>query len=274
MTKTAFLLTLVVTALVSMPAHAQRVFVSGHGLDTNPCTEPQPCRTFQMAYNNVAANGEIVVLDPAGYGPLTITHGISIQAHGWGGIGLNICSTCAAITIAVTTSDPVTLNGLVLDGGGIGRYGINITSSAAVQILNCVVRNFNVGINDITSSANTNFLVQDTVVSDNEQNGISIAPSGTNANATLSRITANNNETGVVVSGGNTMIANSVISNNRNGLNVPGGVAILAKNVISTNNQIGLNVSGGTGNTYGDNYVFGNGRNAFGALSSPNVPTL
>ena len=51
MTKTALLLALIVTALASMPAHAQplRVFVSGLGLDTNPCTVTQPCRTFQQA---------------------------------------------------------------------------------------------------------------------------------------------------------------------------------------------------------------------------------
>jgi hypothetical protein len=53
MTKTAFLIAFIVTALASMPAHAQRVFVSGLGLDTNPCTVAQPCRTFQQAYNTV-----------------------------------------------------------------------------------------------------------------------------------------------------------------------------------------------------------------------------
>ena len=91
MTKTAFLLALIVTALVNMPAHAQlRVFVSGLGSDTNPCTESQPCRTFQKAHDTAAANGEMQVLDPAGYGPLTITKGISIQAHGFGGIAVNI----------------------------------------------------------------------------------------------------------------------------------------------------------------------------------------
>jgi hypothetical protein len=69
MTKTTVLLAFIVSALASMPAHAQRrVFVSGLGLDTNPCTVTQPCRTFQQAYNTVAANGEIDVLDPAGYG--------------------------------------------------------------------------------------------------------------------------------------------------------------------------------------------------------------
>jgi hypothetical protein len=117
MTKTPFLLTFIIAALFSAASQAQqRVFVSGHGLDTNPCTVTQPCRTFQQAYNVAAANGEIDVVDPAGYGPLTITHGISIQAHGFGGI-TQTCNTCAAITVSVTASDPVSLNGLLIDGG-------------------------------------------------------------------------------------------------------------------------------------------------------------
>jgi hypothetical protein len=88
-----------------MPAHAQplRVYVSGFGLDTNPCTVTQPCRTFQQAHNTAAANGEIDVIDPSGYGPITITHGISIQAHGFGGITQSAsCTLCAAITISVS----------------------------------------------------------------------------------------------------------------------------------------------------------------------------
>jgi hypothetical protein len=130
MTRTALLLSLIIiTALASIPAQAQplRVFVSGLGLDTNPCTVTQPCRTFQQAYNVAAANGEIDVLDPAGYGPLTITHGISIQAHGFGGI-TQTSNSGAAIIVNVTTSDPVTLDGLVLDGGGTGFDGIFINS--------------------------------------------------------------------------------------------------------------------------------------------------
>jgi hypothetical protein len=122
------LLALIVTALAVMPAHAQRVFVSGQGYDSNPCTVTQPCRTFQQAFNIAPANAEISVLDPAGYGPLTITHGISIQGHGWGSITQAAsCTTCVAITGSVTTSDPVTLDGLLLDGGGTGFFGINIT---------------------------------------------------------------------------------------------------------------------------------------------------
>src|SRR5271165_3398760 len=100
MTKTAFLLTLIVTALASIPAHAQplRVFVSTYGSDTNSCSQSQPCLTFQQAYNTAAANAVINVLDPGNYGPLTIAHGISIQAHGFGAI-VQTCAGCAAITV-------------------------------------------------------------------------------------------------------------------------------------------------------------------------------
>lgn len=55
------------------PAQAQRMFVAGTGNDSNPCTFVSPCRTFQHAHDVAATNGEIDVLDPAGYGPVTIT---------------------------------------------------------------------------------------------------------------------------------------------------------------------------------------------------------
>jgi hypothetical protein len=58
MTKTAVLLALAVTALASMPAQAQptRAFVSGLGLDTNPCTVTQPCRKMQRPRNGPATS--------------------------------------------------------------------------------------------------------------------------------------------------------------------------------------------------------------------------
>src|SRR6516165_7290011 len=79
------------------PAQAQRVFVSATGLDTNPCTFASPCRSFQHAHDVAAANGEIDVLDPAGYGPVTITKAISIQGHGFSGI--TVASGGTGITI-------------------------------------------------------------------------------------------------------------------------------------------------------------------------------
>jgi hypothetical protein len=263
MTKAAVLLTLIVPALASLPAHAQRVFVSGLGLDTNPCTVTQPCRTFQQAYNTVPANGEIDVLDPAGYGPLTISHGISIQAHGFGGITYSAtCLTCAAITISVTTSDPVTLNGLLLDGANTGRIGIYITSGPSVQILNSVVRHFAQGIFS-TGTEMSNLLIEDTITSDNQFVGIYVT--GATTQATLNRITANNNKVGVDLDGLMLTIANSAITHNITyGLENDHGDIWLEKTVISGNGT-GVLVSGGTAvNSYGDNDIKDNTIPVFG----------
>jgi hypothetical protein len=236
------------------------VFVSGRGSDSNPCTVTQPCRSLQQAYNNVAANGEIEVLEPAGYGPFTITHGISIQGHGWASITQSAsCPTCAAITINVTTSDPVMLNGLILDGASTGFYGINITSGSAVQILNSVVRHFQWGIYNQILTSGSKLLIEDTIASDNENSGIYLIPVGAAGKTTLSRITSSNNFDGVLSSAGTTTIANSVLSNNNvNGL-VCDGICWLARTVIS-NNANGIFIGGATVNSYGDNYIRGNVR--------------
>jgi hypothetical protein len=113
------------TLKASMPAHAQlRVFVSGGGLDTNPCTVTQPCRTFQHAHNIAAANGEIDVLDPAGYGPLAPRGSASRRTALEG--SLKPLPPVTPSLSNVTTGDPVTLNGLLIDGGGTGDVGIYI----------------------------------------------------------------------------------------------------------------------------------------------------
>jgi hypothetical protein len=255
MTKTAVLLTLITTAVASMPAQAQPgqqvlAFVSGHGADVHSCTLTQPCRTFHRAFNTIPPNGVIWVLDPADYQPLTITHGVSIQA---GGMGAITVTSGDAITVSVTTSDPVTLNGLILDGVGTGQNGINITSGPSVQILNSVVHNFALGISDRTASSGSKLLIEDTVTSDN-LTGVAIAPTGAGGvKATLNRITANNNTNGVGTTGNDTTIANSVLSNNDTGLLAQGGVTWLAKTVIS-GNTTGVQVIG-TVNSYGDNYI-------------------
>jgi hypothetical protein len=268
MTKTAVLLALAITALASISAQAQpalRVFVSGHGLDTNPCTVTQPCRTFQQAYNTVRVNGEIDVLDPAGYGPLNMTGGgLSIQAHGFGGITQTAnCSTCAAITITVTTGDPITLNGLLIDGASLGTYGILINEGPSVQILNTVVRHFQYGIADVRSTGN--LLIEDTIASDNALAGITGSPNAF-VQSTLNRITANNNQYGVYTFGNGWTIANSVLSNNSNSGLLCSCSVWLAKTVIS-GNTIGVNVGGGTVFSYGDNYINSNGTPVQGSLT-------
>jgi hypothetical protein len=99
-------------------------------------------------------------------------------------------------------------------------------------------------------------LIEDTIASDNQGTGIVVNPSAF-AQATLSRITANNNFYGVVVGHGNATVANSVISNNSTTGLVNGGATWLAKTVIS-GSPTGVNVVSGTANSYGDNYLNNN----------------
>src|SRR2546430_13238022 len=82
-----FLLSVAVTLFVSftlccLTQAAPRTFVSGLGSDANPCTRTAPCRTFQMAHDTVDPNGEVLALDSAGYGTLTITKNVTISAEG------------------------------------------------------------------------------------------------------------------------------------------------------------------------------------------------
>src|SRR5437016_3814619 len=110
---------IVYMAILPTPAQAQsRVFVAAQGSDSNLCTFAAPCRTFQRAHDVVAANGEIDVLDPAGYGALTITKAISIQGHGFAGIA---APSGNAITVNAAGAAVVNLRGLLIDGVGSGQ---------------------------------------------------------------------------------------------------------------------------------------------------------
>jgi len=256
-----------ITTLNALPAHAQRVFVSGTGLDTNPCTFAQPCRTFQQAFVTVPANGEIDVLDPTDYGPVTITHGISIQAHGFGGITQSK-STGSAITVSAGATDTITLNGLLIDGAGTGLNGIIINKAGSVQILNCVIRHFgNSSIVFQSTSNPTNLLVSDTVASDDVTSGIFLGAQSSST-ATLNRITASNNGEGVTTNGGHVVIANSVLSNNATaGLDALSHAAYLAKSVVA-GNGIGVLINhGATVHSYDDNYINTNGTDVSGTLT-------
>jgi hypothetical protein len=118
---------------------ASRVFVAAQGSDSNPCTFAQPCRSFQVAHNTVAAGGEVDVLDPADYGALTITKSISIQGHGFAGIAV---ASGDGITINAGASDKISLRGLLIDGVGTGTNGITFNSGGSLDLQNSLIRNF------------------------------------------------------------------------------------------------------------------------------------
>ena len=144
------LTTLVVAAassLVSLPASAlvARAYVSGGGSDANTavnCSLTQPCRTFQTAMTVLNDGGEVIALDSAGYGTVTITKSVSLIAPT--GIFAGLTPTSGnGVTIA-TAGVTVNLRGLTINNQG-GTYGINMSDGAKLNVENVVISGFSTG---------------------------------------------------------------------------------------------------------------------------------
>src|ERR1700752_5393855 len=103
-------------------AQATRTWVSGVGDDVNPCSRTAPCKTFAGAISKTATGGEIDVLDPGGFGAVTITKWISIEADGVIA-GILVAGT-SGIVINAPSNAVVVLRGLTFEGIGSGIDGI------------------------------------------------------------------------------------------------------------------------------------------------------
>src|SRR5258705_8615274 len=142
-------LTLLMICLWSSAAQAQatRTWVSGVGDEANPCSRPAPCKTFAGAISKTAAGGEIDALDPGGFGAVTITKSVTIDACCMAGI-------LAAGTNGVTVNDSlsgtpntavVTLRHLSINGAFTGQNGVRFLSGKSLNIDTCQIFGFNSG---------------------------------------------------------------------------------------------------------------------------------
>src|ERR1051325_3022311 len=128
-------LTLGITSLAN--AQATRTWVSGVGDDANPCSRTAPCKTLAGAISKTAASGEISVLDPGGFGAVTIVKSITIEGDGTLAGVLNNVSSGIVINAAAT--DKIQLKNLIVNGVGGGTSGIRIISAGNVAIENCTI---------------------------------------------------------------------------------------------------------------------------------------
>ena len=120
----ALVFTLILTTLAAADAvaTAQRTFVASNGNDANPCSLAQPCRGFARAITQTSPSGEVIVLDSAGYGPVTIAKSVSIIAPAGLHAGVTVLSG-DGITVNIPNG-VVVLRGLTISGQG-GANGIN-----------------------------------------------------------------------------------------------------------------------------------------------------
>lgn len=212
------LLASVLLVTAATPALAvQRTFVASFGLDANPCNLPSPCRTFGTAMAATDPNGEIIVLDSAGYGPVTITKSVSIIAPQgvYGGI---TAFSGDAITVAAGASDIVTLRGLKLNGLG-ATTGIQVTSVGQLHVAGTEISGFSGptgrGINFATGGR---LFLNDSIVRNNSEAGVHAQSASILAVVSIDRSRFENNGANGVVIATNAQgaISNSVAAANDN----------------------------------------------------------
>jgi len=147
------------------PAHAQatRTWVSGVGDDANPCSRTAPCKTFAGAISKTAPAGEINVLDPGGFGAVTITKSITIRAdHVEAGV---LVSGTNGIVVSAAATDRVVLEGLDIEGLGTGLNGINVVAGGKVYVIRCAIRGFTQnGINMASSTSGGHLFVHNSFI--------------------------------------------------------------------------------------------------------------
>lgn len=185
--------------LYATPAQAQatRTWVSGVGDDVNPCSRTAPCKTFPGAISKTATGGEINVLDPGGFGTVTITKAISIKSdHIEAGVlaaGVNGIIISSTIPVGAK----VLLQGLDIDGVNQsptpGLNGVQILGAAKVTIQDCSIRNFSQNGVNINGPAGTRVMILDSTIFGNN-NGIGIAsnPAGVSNVGIVLRTTIDN----------------------------------------------------------------------------------
>jgi hypothetical protein len=225
-------------------AQATRTWVSGVGDDANPCSRTAPCKTFPGAISKTATGGEISVLDPGGFGAVTITKSITINGtHGAGyGSILSSFTTGVIINNAVST---VRLKSLDINGTGTGTDGIRISAALRVYVEDCKIDGFTGrGINDIRSTANGFLNVTDTNVSSTGGSGVTIIPAGGSVTATLDNVhSQGSTNSGYAQSGAvKGTVRNSVFTGNAmNGMFADGtGGELNIENCITSHNNVGL----------------------------------
>ena len=280
-------------------AQATRTWVSGVGDDANPCSRTAPCKTFAGAISKTAPCGEISVLDPGGFGAVTITKSITI--NGDGTLAGILASLTNGVIVSAGVNDVVILRSLSINGACNGLDGIRFLSGRTLRVENCTIYGFTQeGIDMVHTSASTpgELVVENTSITNVNNVGIRVDSTNVAPTAMINNVKINRAAFGVdVLKTINATVSNSVISHVTNQAIVAENTAVInaVGDVLFKNgtglaaftsgstvnfancdifsNTTGLSiVAGATGNRFGNSRIFQNGtnENVLGVLNLQN----
>jgi len=215
-------------ALAPANAQATRTWVSGVGDDANPCSRTAPCKTFAGAISKTAASGEINVIDPGGFGAVTITKAITIRSdHVEAGV---LVSGTNGIVVNVASTDNVVLEGLDIEGLGTGINGVHIIGSGSVTIIRCTIHHFTGNGVNLVGTAGARAIVVDSIISRNG-GGINVAGAGGVTNTVFLTRGETDDKTafGLQVTAPSNLVLNgATVLNNTNSITNVGGASVFS----------------------------------------------
>ncbi len=183
------------------------------------------------------------MLDPAGYGAVTITKAITLD--GGGNEGSILVSGTAGVTVITAATDQVTLRNLTIYGIGTGTDGIRVLkASGRVIVQSVTISGFNIGINFNTTGR---LQVQDSYIHSNRTHGVYFR----NGRGSFDNVRFENNETdGLRVgTGGVVGVRRSVFAGHLNNIGASATEAPSAKLMLDDclvdNNATGIGAAGG-----------------------------
>lgn len=220
-------------------AQATRTWVSGVGDDANPCSRTAPCKTLAGAISKTATGGEINILDPGGFGAVTITKSITIDG---GGIIGSILSSATNGIIVNAPNGLVTVRNFSINGAGttLGINGIRVIAVKRLAVENCILTNFSANGIDVNTTTGADVAISNVTIH-NANIGISIAGGGgSTGTAGFTVIDGCHIQgilnSGINIGGGTATVGNSVISGCAIGVVVKtGSTAQLSGNIVTNN---------------------------------------
>ena len=241
-------------------AQATRTWVSGVGDDANPCSRTAPCKTLAGAISKTATGGEINILDPGGFGAVTITKSITIDG---GGVIGSILSSATNGIIVNAPNALVAIRNFSINGAGttLGINGIRVLSAKKVNVENCILSNFSGKGIEVNSTTPVELVVSGVTIH-NAAEGINYTgPSSSTGSLGFTVIDKcyiqGITTTGINIVSGLATISNGVVSGCSVGVKSnSGSTAHLSGNII-TNNATALQ-GPGTITSSGNNSMTGN----------------
>ena len=285
----------------AVSAQASRTWVSGVGDDANPCSRTAPCKTFAGAISKTAPSGIINTLDPGGFGSVTITKSITIEAEGQVAGVLNAGTTGIIINAAAT--DRVVLRNLRIHGFETGVNGARIlqagevviedttiegqtqngvkadpvSSSLQLTLRNCIFRGVGIA-DDVANETDAAILLKPgatgkviATIDDTQVRGIrgGLKMAGNTEAVVRDSVFAGGAEDGIVIANASGVVGDLLLDNvtvhdfNGNGLGVSGDTARMrvANSTITGNASGLLAANGGLIVSFGNNRLVSNALN-------------